>query len=79
MAGRKGGRASGRASIFPLKKHRRQGHLTQSGKVGFEAARRRLADLAGWKASGVSDSDTMEYLSIGEAATIAFLNAKEQQ
>ena len=67
--------AMGRPSIFAPKnpKHRHQGIMTNVGEKKFEAARRRLAELAEMPVKRVSDGDVFEYLSRGEVETIAHL------
>jgi hypothetical protein len=74
MATRIKGRA-GRRSIFGTKVDgaRVQGVLTKPGSKKFEDARRRLGHLAGYEPEQVSDGDTIEFLAIGERATLAHL------
>jgi hypothetical protein len=68
----------GRPSIFrELKPHRYQGNTTKTGSMRFEAARRRLAALAGWPVGKVSDGDVFEYLARGEADTVKYLKSKD--
>ncbi len=55
---------------------RYQGIVGRTGKVEFERARRRLKQLAKWK-TRVSDGDVFEFLSRGEANTVAYLKQKE--
>lgn len=65
----------GRRSIFPNKddKYRKQGQMTRSGHLAFEAARKRLCELVldtqGWRPRHVSDGDVMEFLGRGEQGT----------
>lgn len=74
MTKKKDGAVVGRAAIFPGKDGDRvQGGLTTAGSTRFEQARRRLAKLAAWEVEDVSDADTIEFLAIGEAATIKHL------
>ena len=47
------------------------GKLTTRGTQLFEAARRRLAKLAGWPLPRVGDADTLEYVLRGEEETRA--------
>lgn len=47
--------------------------LTEIGKAKIEEARKRLAKLAKWKVSDVSNGDVVEYLARGEQETIAYL------
>ena len=66
----------GRPTIFKGKKgDRYQGAVTKIGSAKFEAARTRLAKLAGMKTA--SDGDTIEYLSRGHAATVAYLKGRK--
>ena len=71
--------ATGRASIFRGKADgvRVQGILTKSGGEAFERSRRDLARLhrqvTKRKATVVSDADVIEYLALGEDATVAYL------
>ena len=69
----------GQVSIFRNKSggDRVQGHITPAGSARFEAARSRLAKLAGRDREHVSDADVIEYLARGEAATRAYLDAEE--
>lgn len=53
----------GRRSIFRGKEVRVQGDITRFGSQRFEAARARVAKLAGRKTA--SDGDTIEYLALG--------------
>ena len=46
--------------------------MSKDGHKGFEAAKRRIAGLVGWKVSDISDSDTVEFLARGEVASIAY-------
>lgn len=66
--------ATGFVAIFKDKKFRRQGLLNAAGAESFEAARKRLADMVGWKTA--SDGDVMIFLAIGEAATRKYLEAQ---
>lgn len=70
----------GRASLFRDKKggDRVQGVITPLGSSRFEAARKRLGDLAGRDPEHVSDADVIEYLARGESATIAYFQALEK-
>jgi hypothetical protein len=65
----------GRRAIFRGKEGgvRVQAIITKVGGQRFERARKRLAELAGWIASEVSDADTVEFLARGEAETVAYL------
>lgn len=68
----------GRPVIFRDKKGDRvQGKISATGSRGFEAARRRLAKLAGFDPAKVGDADTIEYLARGEKATIEYLNSNK--
>lgn len=70
----------GRPTIFVGRKaYRFQGVLTPAGAAKFEAARARLADLAGLEAAKASDGNTVEYLARGEKDTIAYLKAKKKR
>lgn len=53
-----------------------RGRLTKHGTARITAARRRLAQLAGWEAEAVLDSDVVEFLARGEKETVKFLAAK---
>lgn len=66
---------TGRASIFRGKVggQRVQGVITKPGSIRFTEARKRLAKLAAFDPEHVSDADVIEYLAIGEAETIAYL------
>lgn len=65
----------GRPTIFKGKKgDRYQGAVTPVGSRGFEAARKRLARLAGLKTA--SDGDTIEYLARGHAASAKYLKTR---
>lgn len=68
-------RSHGNQSIFEGKTERVQGVLTPRGSAKFEAARRRLAKLAGRETA--SDGDTIVYLSIGEPETVKYLTERE--
>ncbi len=67
--------AMGRRAIFRGKDggRRVQAIITKVGGKAFEARRKELATLAGWKPDDVSDADTVEYMARGEAATRAYL------
>lgn len=69
----------GRPSIFSPKNGMgvRVQALTQWGSAEFEAARVRLAGIAKWEPTRVSDADTVEYLLRGERATKTYLAAKQ--
>ena len=67
---------SNRSIFGPKNGDRYQGETTKAGTSAFEAGRKRLGELAGRPAALVSDGDTMEFLAIGEAATVAYLKAK---
>lgn len=69
---------AGRRTLFPKAKHRVAGFLTADGSRRFEAARRRLAELVGWKPSSVSDGNTAEFLARGEADAIEYLRKTGQ-
>ena len=60
--------AVGRESLFRGKAggDRVQGNLTPVGSRRFEAARARLARMAGREPEKVSDADTIEFLARGE-------------
>ena len=66
---------SNRSIFRPKNGDRFQGNTTKVGSSAFEAARKRLGVLAGRPTALVSDGDTMEYLAIGDAATVAYLKA----
>jgi hypothetical protein len=71
-------RAHGNASIFkPKNGDRFQGVTTKLGTTRFEAARGRLAKLAGREKEHVSDGDVFEYLARGESETRAYLKEME--
>ena len=65
----------GRISIFPGKAggDRIQGELTPQGSKDFEAARQRLATMAGLPKERISDGETAEGLARGWTAVKAFL------
>ncbi len=65
----------GRRAIFRGKDggQRVQAIITKVGGQKFEKARVRLAKLAEWEATDVSDADVVEYLARGDAETIAYL------
>ena len=65
---------TGRPSLFRFKDRTRPraGYMSKDGHKGFEAAKRRIAGLVGWKVSDISDSDTVEFLARGEVASIAY-------
>lgn len=66
----------GRGNIFGAKDGDRvQGTPTRIGSIRFEDARKRLSVMAG--RANVSDSDTIEYLARGEAATRKFLKQRK--
>ena len=67
---------TGRASIFRGKDLRKmkRGALTEVGNQEFEAARKRLAKMAGRKTA--SDGDVIEALSRGWAATKAYIRGE---
>lgn len=69
---------TGRVSIFRNKnrKNRVQGLMSDVGKREFELARKRLARLAGWQSTKVSDADTVEYLARGHEATRVYLKGQ---
>jgi hypothetical protein len=73
---------AGRASIFRGKADgvRVQGILTKRGARAFEQTRRSLAKLyqqvTGSKPAAVSDADVIEYLAIGEGATVEDLQRR---
>jgi hypothetical protein len=60
----------GRGGVFPNKTERYQGLVSAQGAACFESARERLAKLAGRPSAEVSDGDTIQFLSIGEAESI---------
>lgn len=63
--------------IFPVRPGSpRAAALTPAGSTRFEQARMRLARLAGREPEDVPDSDVIEYLAIGEAATRVFLERR---
>lgn len=72
---------TGRTSLFPGKvndtDHRVQAFLTKVGRQRFELARAHVADLARQflrrPPENISDADTIEYLTRGEADTIKHL------
>lgn len=68
----------GRPTIFTPKDGEpvRAQALTITGSKRFEAARRRLAKLAGWEPEQVSDADTVEFMARGETDTLKYLEAK---
>lgn len=72
--------AGGRPTIFPGKnyKNRHTFALTDTGERHFNASRKRLAKLAGWKAKDVTDSDVSEYLALGHEKTKAYLQQKRK-
>lgn len=59
---------AGRPSIFPGKKHRVQGLLTDEGRKAFESHRAKLAKKTGFEVELVSDGDTIEALARGSKA-----------
>jgi len=65
----------GRPCIFRDKAGgtKKQGVITPAGTIRFEAARRRLAKLAGREVEQISDADTIEYLARGETETKAYI------
>lgn len=65
-----------RPSIFKHKEVRIQGMISKAGATKFEQARKRLADLAGWKPEKVSDADTIEYLARGDVVTKLYLKGE---
>jgi hypothetical protein len=69
--------ALGQPAIFRPKNPatRKQGHMTDVGAKAFEAARKRLAKLAGRKK--VSDGDVFEFLARGEDDTRMYLESKQ--
>lgn len=71
----------GQPSIFEDKSggDRVQGNISGRGSVAFEAARRRLAKLAGWEYERVSDGDTIEYLARGNNPTRIYLEIKSRK
>jgi hypothetical protein len=75
MTKRKEGAVIGRPAIFPGKTGDsvRVNRLTPTGSTRFEQARKRLAKLAGWEVEDVSDADCIEFLALGETATIKHL------
>mgnify|MGYP001569180636 CR=1 FL=1 len=79
MRVKRSGRSMGRLSIFRDKAggDRVQGVITKVGSAAFEAARKRLGVLVGRPGAVVSDGDTVEFLSRGEANTLTYL--KEHQ
>ena len=70
----------GHPHIFSGKspQYRYQGIMSERGSAQFEAARARLAKLAGWKADDISDGDTFEYLARGDQETRRYLREKKQ-
>lgn len=66
----------GRVSIFEKDGRKYQGIVSAAAGVKFEAARKRLAELAGWADRTVSDADTLEFLARGEADTIKYLKSR---
>jgi hypothetical protein len=68
-------------SIFEGKsrEHRYQGIVTEVGSRAFEAARKKLAKLAGNRpVDKVSDGDVFEALARGWDATKAYIEAHER-
>ena len=68
----------GRPTIFGSRDGgaRVAGVITARGSVRFEYARRELAKIAGWEVEQVSDSDVVEFLTLGEKGTREFLKSK---
>lgn len=62
-----------RPTIFPNVSYRVHGFITKPGSAKFEAARRRLAELVGWKVKAVSDGNVIEFLLRGEAEAVKYL------
>jgi hypothetical protein len=77
----------GRRSIFRPKvndkEHRLQGILTEIGRDAFEAGRDRLSQIyraiMGREAVAVSDADTIEFLALGELATVKYLRKAKRE
>lgn len=65
---------TGRPSLFRNKDrhHRRTGYLSEYGHQRFEAAKRRIAVIVKWPVASITDSDTVEFLARGEAASVAY-------
>lgn len=74
MTKAKDGARRGRRCVFRDKDGGVQVHgvITSKGAQDFEKARQRLARLAPWVKSP-SDADVIEYLTIGEVATKAYI------
>ncbi len=67
----------GRPCIFPNKTVRlTAASVTAVGASRFEVARKRLAKLAGWDWTDVSDGDVTEALARGWDATAQFLKSR---
>lgn len=74
MTKKRNGATMGRPCVFRNKENgaRVHGVIRKVGAQKFEEHRRRLAKLAPHVANP-SDADVIEYLAIGEAATIAYI------
>lgn len=55
-------KVSHRPAIYANKSVRVQGMISKAGATCFEIGRRALAKVSGWKASKISDADTIEFL-----------------
>ncbi len=65
---------TGRPSLFRNKDRlrRRTGYLSKDGHTRFDAAKRRIAGIVKWAVADISDSDVVEFLARGEAASVAY-------